>query len=690
MSQEKEQRGQEELPQDTWKSVLLRWILPIVGCIVSPAIVVFAILLFIKHWNEIRTLDWAGSGWLVGTVMTGILCAAITVRAYTTTYGNMAQLARHFFPTSQTPNDSSQPTSPDSGTEPPRSRKPHSLRRQRIRGHCACIVLLVICVYFLIVAMQEFVSQLHNYQAFPSGPLIACTLIVSLLVQATINIVVVEYHTLQSTVKHLWKERFIPSIESMPLFPTILIWEVLAIAAFSLLAYLWGGWAIWESLTGTGNISSLDIVKIALTTVGGLGAVGYIVIRYRDSQASKRAEERELSRMVDDKMQAAINQLGAEQASTRIAGVYALAEIADMHHGGQHNGNRPDDDYRQRIVDILCGYLRSDRGRPTTDENGKPRKDGNYDKAVESTIIAVIRKHLQKERSDEQGNQVVAQTLEDDQLWCACSFDLHGAHIHETFDLSGATIQTSMNCDNVQFHGGARFRNCIIRYGSFVDATIKNTWFDYATITGTRFGGATITGTRFTGATITGTQFDVATITDAQFDGATITGTQFDGATITDARFTVATITDTWFDGATITGTRFTGATITDTWFIGATITDTCFIDTTITDTWFIDTTITDTWFTVATITDAQFDGATITGTWFDYATITDTWFDGATIANTRFDYATIKAIRFAGIRDQGGITFKRAKFQSKDNDFGPIKLESNGLPKGAEWDIQP
>ena len=661
MSQEKEQREQEELPRDTWKSILLQWIPSFIGCVVSPAIVVFAILLFIKHWNEIRTLNWTGSGWLVGTVTAGILCATIAVRAYTTTYGNMAQLARHVFPTSQTPNDSTQSTSADSDTEPPRSPNPHSLRRQRIRGHCACIVLLVICVYFLIVAMQEFVSQLHNYQAFPSVSLIVCTLIVSLLVQATINIVVVEYHALQSTalqstVKHLWKEWLIPSIERMPLFPTILIWEVLAIAAFSLLAYLWGDWAIWESLTGAGNDPS-EIVKIALTTVGGLGAVGYIVIRYRDSQASKRAEERELSRMVDDKMQAAINQLGAEQASTRIAGVYALAEIADTHHGGQHNGSRPDDDYRQRIVDILCGYLRSDRERCITDENGKKHKDGNYDKAVESTIIAVIRKHLQR---DDQGNQAVTQTLEDDQLWCACSLDLHGAHIHETFDLSGATIQTSMNCDNVQFHGGARFRNCIIQHGSFIGATITGTWFI----------GATITGTRFDGATITDTRFDGATITDTQFDGATITDTQFDDATITDTWFTGATITDTWFDGATITGTRFTGATITDTWLTDATITDTQFTD--------------------ATITDTQFDDATITDTQFDDATITDTQFGGATITDTRFGGATITGTWFAGIRDQGGITFKRAKFQSKDNDFGPIKLESNGLPEGAEWDIQP
>ena len=670
MPQEEGQRGQEELPQDTWKSALLRWILPIVGCIASPAIVVFAILLFIKHWNEIRTLDWAGSGWLVGTVMTGILCAAITVRAYTTTYGNMAQLARHFFPTSQTPNDSSQPTSPDSGTEPPRSRKPHSLRRQRIRGHCACIVLLVICVYFLTVAMQEFISALHNYQAFPSVSLIVCTLIVSLLVQATIEVAVVEYHTLQSTVKHLWKERFIPSIESMPLFPTILIWEVLAIAAFSLLTYLWGGWAIWESLTGTGNISSLDIVKIALTTVGGLGAVGYIVIRYRDSQASKRAEERELSRMVDDKMQAAINQLGAEQASTRIAGVYALAEIADTHHGGQHNGSRPDDDYRQRIVDILCGYLRSDRERLTTDENGKPCKDGNYDKAVESTIIAVIRKHLQKERSNEQGHQIVAQTLEDDQLWCECSFDLHGAHIHETFDLSGATIQTFIDCNNVQFHGDVRFINCIIRHGLFDSATITNGIFDHATITNGIF--------------------DHATIIDAVFTGATITNTEFTGATITNTWFDVATIIHTWFDPATITNTRFDHATIINTRFTGATITNTQFNGVTITSAGFDIATIINTRFTGATITNTRLNGATITNTQFDIATITDTWFSSATIANARFDYATIKAIRFAGIRDQDGITFTGAEFRSKDNDFGPIKLGSNGLPEGAEWDIQP
>lgn len=547
MSQEKEQREQEELPRDTWKSILLQWIPSFIGCVVSPAIVVFAILLFIKHWNEIRTLNWTGSGWLVGTVTAGILCATIAVRAYTTTYGNMAQLARHVFPTSQTPNDSTQSTSADSDTEPPRSPNPHSLRRQRIRGHCACIVLLVICVYFLIVAMQEFVSQLHNYQAFPSGPLIACTLIVSLLVQATINIVVVEYHALQSTVKHLWKEWLIPSIERMPLFPTILIWEVLAIAAFSLLAYLWGDWAIWESLTGAGNDPS-EIVKIALTTVGGLGAVGYIVIRYRDSQASKRAEERELSRMVDDKMQAAINQLGSEQASTRIAGVYALADIADTYRGN----------YCQRVVDILCGYLRSNRERLVKDETGQTHKDGSYDKAVESTIIDIIREHLKKNRPGKGKDQTIKQTLEDDQLWCECSLDLHGAHIHETFNFSETTIQTRINLHSATFSEGGVFIDAVIHNGSFFGVNLNTTIFDKATIVDTTFGNSTIE-TSFANATIVDTIFFPNTIIkNTSFKKATIKNTQFLSFTfLENIKSNLLTIEDSDFSESNIDNANF-------------------------------------------------------------------------------------------------------------------------------------
>ena len=324
------------------------------------------------------------------------------------------------------------------------------------------------------------------------------------------------------------------------------------------------------------------------------------------------------------------------------------------------------------------GYLRSDRERCITDENGKKHKDGNYDKAVESTIIAVIRKHLQR---DDQGNQAVTQTLEDDQLWCACSLDLHGAHIHETFDLSGATIQTSMNCDNVQFHGRARFRNCIIQHGSFIGATITGTWFIGATITGTRFDAAT---SQTHGSTAPPSQTHSSTAPPSQTHSSTthhhrhmvhrrhhhrhmvrrrhhhrhmVRRRHHHRHTVHRRhhhRHTVHrrhhhrhmahrrhhhrhTVHRRHHHRHTVHRRHHHRHTVRRRHHHRHTVRR---------------RTITDTQFGGATITDTRFGGATITGTWF------------------------------AGIRDQGGITFKRAKFQSKDNDFGPIKLESNGLPE--------
>lgn len=611
MSQEKEQREQEELPRDTWKSILLQWIPSFIGCVVSPAIVVFAILLFIKHWNEIRTLDWAGSGWLVGTVLSGMVFAVFTLRASASTYSDMSRLARRFFPESQTPHDSAHMISANSDMKSSQAQNLHRPSWPRIGKHCICIVLFTGIMYVLAVAIPKFVSQLHNYQTFPSVSLIAYTLLISLLLQAAISILFLEYHVWQSTLTTFWKERLIPSIERMPLFPTILIWEVLAIVAFSLLAYLWGGWAIWQSLIGAGNISSLDIVKIALTTVGGLGAVGYIVIRYRDSQASKRAEERELSRMVDDKMQAAINQLGSEQASTRIAGVYALADIADTYRGN----------YCQRVVDILCGYLRSNRERLVKDETGQTHKDGSYDKAVESTIIDIIREHLKKNRPGKGKDQTIKQTLEDDQLWCECSLDLHGAHIHETFNFSETTIQTRINLHSATFSEGGVFIDAVIHNGSFFGVNLNTTIFDKATIVDTTFGNSTIE-------------------------------TSFANATIVDTIF---------FPNTIIKNTSFKKATIKNTQFLSFTFLENIKSN-------------------LLTIEDSDFSESNIDNANF-YRT---------KVQNLKFKDSIIKTINFKDIDNQGGITFTGAKFQSKDNDFGPIKLESNGLPKGAEWDIQP
>ena len=301
----------------------------------------------------------------------------------------------------------------------------------------------------------------------------------------------------------------------LPLFAAIAIWAVLGIIAF-LLAMCWLGRVPFWQLKLDPEKQAENIVKIALTLVGGVGAVAYLVIKYQERQQAGRAEKREKDRTVDTKMQDAINQLGSDKASTRIAGVYALTDIAD----------RYKDSYRQRVVDILCGYLRSDRSSYAPDRSGQPVWDASghlvesaaSDEAVESTILSVMRDRLRKERKDDKTGRTIVQTVDDDQLWCACTFDLHEATFHEAVNLTHSTFEYAPNFRGTKFERGV----------GFVGATFTR---------GADFRGATFTrGAYFVGATFTGNAyFGVATFADgAYFGGATFAdGADFGGATFT-------------------------------------------------------------------------------------------------------------------------------------------------------------
>ena len=258
----------------------------------------------------------------------------------------------------------------------------------------------------------------------------------------------------------------------LPLFVAIAIWAVLGIGAF-LLAMWWLGRVPFWQLKLDPEENAESIVKIALTLVGGVGAVAYLVIKYRERQQAGRDEERERDRFINAKMQQAVDQLGSDKASTRIAGVHALTDIADNTRIG---------DYRQHVVDILCGYLRSDRTEYALDEFGNTVKDdfghlvksGDSDKVVESTIIAVMRDHLRKERKDA-NKWPVRQVVRNELLWCSCVFDLHGATFHEDVDLTGAAFDRTSDFHGIKFEGDADFHSAAFTgYADFHGTTFKN------------------------------------------------------------------------------------------------------------------------------------------------------------------------------------------------------------------------
>ena len=174
------------------------------------------------------------------------------------------------------------------------------------------------------------------------------------------------------------------------LFFSIIIWVLVATAAYTLLNWLWGDRGIFSGWLLEENTSTpLERIKVSLTILGGTGGIGYLVIKFRERSALERSE-------ADEKLVRAVQQLGDASPQVRIAGVYALADVADTYEGPYH----------QRVVDILCGYLRTDR--LLKDANGETRyatdKDGvlNYDHPlssdgpVESAILSIIASHLQQ------------------------------------------------------------------------------------------------------------------------------------------------------------------------------------------------------------------------------------------------------------------------------------------------------
>jgi hypothetical protein len=138
----------------------------------------------------------------------------------------------------------------------------------------------------------------------------------------------------------------------------------------------------------------IDITKLSFTVAGGVGAAVALVVAYR------RQRDIEQGRFVE-RFGAAAAQLGDHDVAVRIAGVYAMAGVAD-----ESTGLR-----RQQCIDVLCGYLRLPYSpelgsnhqskliptEPRTGDDGSPlgqqERHLEYrqnDKEVRVTIVRVI------------------------------------------------------------------------------------------------------------------------------------------------------------------------------------------------------------------------------------------------------------------------------------------------------------
>jgi hypothetical protein len=167
-----------------------------------------------------------------------------------------------------------------------------------------------------------------------------------------------------------------------------------------------------------------------------------------------RAEADALAKRYQD----AASQLGHEKAAVRLAGVYAMARLADDW-----------SDQRQECVDVLCAYLRMPwpqivvRDKIETDEG---------DREVRASIVRTISAHLRIERANN---------------WFSLNLDLSRSTL-PLLDLDGATFLTKpsffavrvlglASARDATFHFGANFAESRFEQGLFMNnISVLNSW----------------------------------------------------------------------------------------------------------------------------------------------------------------------------------------------------------------------
>lgn len=246
--------------------------------------------------------------------------------------------------------------------------------------------------------------------------------------------------------------------------------------------------------------NTFDSIKIVLAVVGGIGGVVALTVAYRRQRLGESAEQREETKLFTDRFAGAAKQVGDENAAVRLAGVYALAALADDWRAG-----------RQTCIDVLCAYIRMPYSPPSGGGNvpAEPEvglsplerlrsligrrpvpaavsepavesvRNPLEEREVRSTLIRIVRDHLRLGPKDPQS-------------WQGYDLNFTGA-VFDGGDFSGAS-----------FSSGSV---------SFFEAKFVEGWTDFANA---KFAGALVT---FEAAVICGGELEFG---DAEFSGGTV------------------------------------------------------------------------------------------------------------------------------------------------------------------------
>ena len=180
------------------------------------------------------------------------------------------------------------------------------------------------------------------------------------------------------------------------------------------------------SLHGT-----VAVAQLVFASVADAGALVALVVAYRRQKVAEADSAHDRARVLNERFTAIAAQLGDAQPAVRLAGVHAMAGLADDWRAN-----------RQTCIDVLCAYLRMPyepdpgKGAPAA-ERLASRASGE----VCRTVIRVITAHLQRDTAVS---------------WRGCNFDFTGV-IFDGGTFTGAVFSGgTVDFSYAKFSGGCR------------------------------------------------------------------------------------------------------------------------------------------------------------------------------------------------------------------------------------------
>ncbi|MGW7821949.1 pentapeptide repeat-containing protein [Streptomyces puniciscabiei] len=247
----------------------------------------------------------------------------------------------------------------------------------------------------------------------------------------------------------------------------------------------------------------------AATLIGGVIAWFAAWSSARQLRRSAQEELRhEQGRLLNERFATAAQLLGQEEPACRLAGVHAMAGLADDWAKREH---------RQTCIDVLCAYLRMPYpAEPPESAPIQERSAWQANREVRHTVIRVIRDHLDPRISGSAAS------------WEGYDFDFTGT-VFDGGSFRGARFTSGyVSFRRAEFTRGlVSFRGAMFAGG--------NVTFNSATFAASRVG---FLAAQFIGGDVC---FDYATFPggyvtfrDAEFTGGTVSfrGTKFTGGTV--------------------------------------------------------------------------------------------------------------------------------------------------------------